>query len=302
MTSCVTLEVSGTRAVFDPTVGFEVTDLSFGRRSILATAPWNASSPTHPSSREEWVRAWRGGWQCLVPSSGIPSDVDGRHHGFHGNASQSPWEVVSQSATSITAQWRDEGLWIRRTVLLKKNLIRVATELGNDGPTLRHATATEHLALGPAVTDNVEIFGLGGVRTIGPAGIPADQVSDESWAAINRGTRRGLFGVSQPVTPKGVLLNCAGFQVHLRWPTTALPFAWIWQELSSRTESPWDGRTRVLGIEPSSTDSEAGLAHAIERDLAWNVEPGASRRWYVEVELSEGNEPRRDAPMVALAQ
>jgi len=51
-----------------------------------------------------------------------------------------------------------------------------------------------------------------------------------------------------------------------------------------------------LGIDPSSIDSEAGLAHAVERDVAWIIEPGTARRWFVEIELSPLSP--RQAPFV----
>ncbi len=282
----MTLKTSVSRAVCDPRRGFEITELSLNQTPLLAVASWARRKPVQEAVREDWVAAWGGGWQCLLPSSGIHSEVDGRFQGFHGNGSQRPWKLVAESENCATAKWRDDGLWASRTITLASKMVHVSTELGNDGPTVRRATATEHLTFGTRVSNDVQILGLSEMCPIGPTGIPGDLVPGVSWTRINRLTRRTAFGVCRPETSAGVSLLCEDFQLQIRWSTAELPFVWIWQELSTRTEYPWGGRTRALGIEPSSIDSEAGLAHAVERDVAWIIEPGTSRRWFVEIELS----------------
>ena len=45
----------------------------------------------------------------------------------------------------------------------------------------------------------------------------------------------------------------SGLTVELEWDAALLPFAGIWQELSTAEGFPWFGRARVMAIEPAST-------------------------------------------------
>ena len=46
-----------------------------------------------------WTARYRGGWQLALPNAGTACEVGGSDHGFHGRASNDPWQVRA-------ARWR----------------------------------------------------------------------------------------------------------------------------------------------------------------------------------------------------
>jgi hypothetical protein len=53
--------------------------------------------------------------------------------------------------------------------------------------------------------------------------------------------------------------------VALSWDETVFPNAWLWFELAGLTDAPWNGRTRLIGVEPNTTWPASGLAEAEAR-------------------------------------
>jgi hypothetical protein len=50
--------------------------------------------------------------------------------------------------------------------------------------------------------------------------------------------------------------------VVLSWDAAIFPTAWLWLELAGTPDAPWDGRTRLVGLEPNTTPLAYGLAEA----------------------------------------
>ena len=91
-------------AVVAPEQGCEVRSLRIGGQELLFQAPWPPAAVPHaPASAVDWEACWRGGWQILLPNSGEPCTVDGRRHGFHGDASIQPWEVLRAGPSAVSA-------------------------------------------------------------------------------------------------------------------------------------------------------------------------------------------------------
>ena len=68
-----------------------------------------------------------------------------------------------------------------------------------------------------------------------------------------------------------------GGAVLLTWDGTKFPCAWLWYELAATQDAPWNGRTHLVGIEPSTTPCALGLSEAIARGASLlRLEPGAS--------------------------
>jgi hypothetical protein len=53
--------------------------------------------------------------------------------------------------------------------------------------------------------------------------------------------------------------------VALSWDAEIFPTAWLWLEIGGTAEAPWDGCTRLIGLEPNSTPLAYGLAEAHRR-------------------------------------
>lgn len=53
-----------------PENGAALTDGSFLGKSFLAKPPYPSIVPTHLGTENDWVAAWNGGWQPLLPNAG----------------------------------------------------------------------------------------------------------------------------------------------------------------------------------------------------------------------------------------
>jgi hypothetical protein len=63
--------------------------------------------------------------------------------------------------------------------------------------------------------------------------------------------------------------------IALSWNGARFPFAWLWHELEGNESEPWNGCTRLIGIEPNTTRSAMGLADARQRGSGLlRMEPG----------------------------
>ena len=59
-----------------------------------------------------------------------------------------------------------------------------------------------------------------------------------------------------------------GIAATLSWDARSFPCAWLWYELGGTAEAPWFGSGKMIGIEPCTTRSGAGLADAKARGAA----------------------------------
>jgi hypothetical protein len=74
----------------------------------------------------------------------------------------------------------------------------------------------------------------------------------------------------------------------LAWPLDIFPCAWFWQELHGTRDYPWFQRAYVMAIEPYTTPSCLGLAHAANAGIAARVPAGASQTVHLAAKLWEG--------------
>jgi len=129
--------------------GAEVIDLVDRRtgRQLLGRPPFASRTPRAGDLDEEtWTASYRGGWQLLTPNAGSACAVAGARHGFHGRASNDPWQVLEHDMTGATLRWAGHGLAVERRFSVKDATVHadVRWESAERTPLL----AVEHVALG----------------------------------------------------------------------------------------------------------------------------------------------------------
>src|SRR5579875_2326161 len=134
----------------DPARGLTVRSLTKNGREFMATVPWEpAPVPAHPAPPDKWVAAWAGGWQPALPNAGFAAPK--ADQGYHGTASQQPWEVSTSDSERITAQWQDQRFTVDRTINLEFDGISVHSTAHNKTGESCPMIVTEHLVLGSSL-------------------------------------------------------------------------------------------------------------------------------------------------------
>lgn len=277
----LTLRNTDVAAEIDPGRGLTVRSLVKNGREFMATVPWKPADPVHPATPTQWVDAWAGGWQPTLPNAGFAAPK--ANQGYHGAASQQPWEVSTADGERITAQWRDPVFTVDRTVNLESDGITVHTSAVNNTSEPRPMIITEHLVLGSSVLE-----GPATIEAPGTTVYPLDNQSQQQlpgapwpgepdWSyVVPYETPGRCAAVTAPAD--GVRIK----DVRITWDTTALPYFWLWQELAANRNPPWNGETLALGIEPATTPHGQGLDAGGERPL---LQPGARFSWWVRISL-----------------
>ena len=99
-----------------PESGGAITDGVFQGHSFLAKPPYPSIAPKFLGQEHDWLAAWNGGWQPLLPNAG-GQYLDGKYpQGFHGNASQAAWNVLEKTPHSISLEWSEENLQSQRSI------------------------------------------------------------------------------------------------------------------------------------------------------------------------------------------
>ena len=279
-------------ALVDPAHGAEVIELVHlptGRR-LLARPPFSTEPPVAGDLPEGvWTASYRGGWQLAAPNAGAVSRVGDVEHGFHGRASNDPWEVLRVEASCATFQWRGHGLAFVRTFELSGSEVvaRLEVEALEPAPLV----VLEHVALGLELLEpEVSIDLPAGLAyelseadgpPLPPRNAPrwpdvllleGSHERGDRWLLDRRRSR--LLAVAE--LPEGcarVRNARTGMTVELTWDASWLRHLWIWHE-TREYGGVWRGQTELLAIEPTSVPHPLGLAAAIEHGQALKLEPG----------------------------
>lgn len=302
----------------DPEHGAEIVRVVDQRTGIdvMFSTPWRDRADSvlrgeqavvSGDSMGRWLERYRGGWQVLVPHGGPEQVVDGATMGFHGEASETRWTVVSTSDTSarLTCALFTVPLVIDRHVEVSGATVTVADELRNVAQVNARFDYIHHPAFGgPFLEGDVRIDS--GARRFVPDGdtvdarregerlhpwptyvLPDGAVRDLSVLAPVGATQSTFGTLVDLIEPWATITNHSlKLSVRLEWDGVAMPFAWFWQELNHTPDWPWFARGRVIAIEPSST-----LTGGPDRESVLVVPAHSSRA--VEIRLSlhatEGN-------------
>ncbi len=297
------LESQSLQVMVNPQVGGAITSVRHKATglSILGSVPWESVDAPLPSlaacDESEWLTRYTGGWPLLFPNAGDACTVDGTFHGFHGEASIAPWKVEAQhnALLVLTRTFSSVPVTMRRTILLDGEALKIREEIncGGDKPFDvmwgHHPTFGSDLLAGP-----VEV-------TCGATAIQAEAQYDPAACPFAPGARGtwpmlpskagGSLDLAHPQAGWATVIYLMGFDepwaairrtdnaiaALLTWDGTRFPCAWLWYELAATQDAPWNGRTRLISIEPNTTPCAMGLGEAIARGAPLlRLEPGSS--------------------------
>jgi galactose mutarotase-like enzyme len=276
----VTVESDALLVRITPKVGGTITEVLHKPTglSVLGQVPWTAIEDPLPGparDEPEWLTRYTGGWPLLFPNAGDACTVDGTFHGFHGEASISPWTIIESQTNTLVLDRHFTVIpaHMRRTITVTGDTLSIREDLTYSGEAATDVMWGHHPSFGSDLLDGpVEITSGATEMRIEPAFAPPEGADllrpsaplaslayltgfDTAWAAIRR-------------------LDDA-IAVHLSWDGARFPCAWLWHELEATTAAPWSGRTRLIAIEPNTTPCGLGLAEAKRRGAPLlRLEPG----------------------------
>jgi hypothetical protein len=296
----------------DPRHGGEVldlVDLATGRQ-LLGRPPFPSLEPLGGELDENaWTDRYRGGWQTVTPNAGNACAHEGVSHGFHGRASNDPWDVVDERAQGSTLRWSGHGLEVTRTLDVRDGSLEIETEWAAT-TALAAFVSVEHITLGHELLAPSATVKLPGGKAYelsevdGPVRAPTDTPGWPDVLLVDGTTERGdlvslaetsgrFFSVTD--VPEGwyeVVNDATGQGLRVEWDTSRLPHLWIWREVRA-SGGRWRGQAEMLGLEPSSVPHSLGLARADANGQA--VVLGARERVDSRIVATPFCAPRRKA-------
>ena len=295
MSKDVVLESASLRVTVRPHVGGTITEILHKPTglSVLGTVPWEpVDAPLESGAAPDepvWLTRYTGGWPLLFPNGGNACSVDGVFHGFHGEASISPWEAeASGSSIRLSRRFDAVPVRMRREISLDDDLlmIRELAELESNEPAIvmwgHHPTFGSDLLAG-------EFEIQSGARSVttdqeyDPPSNPLQLGGTGAWPIVpgkdrTIDLRRPLAGSHE--TGMAALAYLYNFEspwmsirrldnavaATLSWDSSVFSSLWYWIELGGTSDAPWSGRARLIGLEPNTTRLAYGLAEAKRRD------------------------------------
>jgi hypothetical protein len=286
----------------DPRHGAEILDLVHlpTGRQLLGRAPFASAEPLAGDLEEPvWTASYRGGWQMVAPNAGARCIVGGGRHGFHGRASNDPWEVLESGGTAASFRWSGHGLELTRRLFIEGGTLAVTVEARSAGERVP-LVAVEHLSVGLELIDpEVEIELPRGLafeqsETAGPPEKPDGAPTWPEVLLLDGSTERAdrwrladersrFMVVTDIPEGRARVRNAAnGMTLRLEWDAGLLRHVWVWHEVRMY-EGPWRRQAEILVIEPASVPHALGLATAIGHGQASWLEPGESLSYTLEV-------------------
>lgn len=276
----------------DPRHGAEildVVDLSTGRQ-LLGRPPFGSEPVLGGDLDEErWTQSYRGGWQTVLPNAGNSGTNETGLHGFHGRASNDPWQVVEQAASEALCSWHGHGLEVEKRIRLTDGAVEVTYRIG--APEGASLIALEHVTAGlELIEPDVRLHlppGLsyelneqtGPVRP--PAGAPRYpevMLADGSIERADRwpisDPRSRLFAVADLPEGWAVIENGSRDQgMAVAWDVGWWGSLWVWHE-NRVSGGIWREQTEMLAVEPSTVPHSLGLPVAQAEGQAKTLAPG----------------------------
>jgi galactose mutarotase-like enzyme len=289
MSAARVLESDALRVVVNPRVGGTITAIEHKKLglSVLGTVPWTpVDAPLDPPAAPDesaWLTRYTGGWPLLLPNGGDACRLAGTFHGFHGEASISPWDADGDAhALHLTRRFSTVPVRMKRTIQIDGDLLAIheAVELEGDRPIQvmwgHHPTFGSDLLAG-AFEIETGARGVTADEGYDPPANPLRPGAGGSWPLVQG--KSGPFDLRHPSGRMAALAYLHDFDspwigirrldnavaVALSWDADVFPCAWLWYELGGTQDPPWLGRAQLIGLEPSTTRLAYGLAEAAKR-------------------------------------
>ena len=290
MSAVVLLENDQLRIIVDPMVGGTIRSIEHRGLglSVLGKVPWKAeTTPLDPATVKDervWLSRYSGGWPILFPNGGDACTFHGGFHGFHGEASIAPWDMqMDDRAITLRRRFQTVPVEMEREITLDGDLLTIretARAIGAEATVMwgHHPSFGSDLLDGPVeIQSNARGF-MSDDNYDAPAN-PLRPGGKGRWPMVPSKTKNALFDLSRPREPLSAMTCLADFTgawvtirrldnavgIALSWDEAVFPYAWLWFELRGITDEPWNGNTRLIGVEPNTTWPANGLAEAEER-------------------------------------
>jgi hypothetical protein len=282
----VTIATDEIRVTVSPHVGGTITEIvhrSSGL-SVLGRVPWDPVALPIASfaarDEPEWLTRYTGGWPLLFPNGGDACTVDGMFHGFHGEASISPWRwEASARHLRLARRFYTVPVEMERVLAVEGDTLVVSETLRMQGAKPIDVMWGHHPTFGSDLLDGpFEITAGGGTVTVDdaydPEANPLRPGAAGRWPLVEG--KSGPFDLGHPPQKMAALaylhdLDASWLAIRrmdnaiaaqLSWDRRRFPCAWLWYELGGTEVPPWHGRGRLIGLEPNSTMPAYGLATA----------------------------------------
>jgi galactose mutarotase-like enzyme len=278
----ITLDNGTLRAKITPAIGGTITSLCYlpTGAELLARAPWETTSDSLPFAPDEatWLTRFSGGWPVMFPNAGDACEDGSVRHGFHGEGSVAPWQADQVAGgLNLTRRFDAVAVTMTRHLALDENRLTVTETVTAQEPCTvawgQHVTLGGDLLSGPT-TLQTSATRLQACAQFSPPASPLVPAGTGDWPILPG--RHGSVDLSRP--PEGAaLLACLGdfvpapwaslsradgLGVRLDWTADPWPLAWYWVETGGTAEAPWNGKARMIAIEPCSTWPATGLVAA----------------------------------------
>ena len=292
MTSSVMLENDALRVTINPRIGGTITAVKHKQLGldVMGTVPWDPiDAPMEPAEAKDepaWLTRYTGGWPLLFPNAGDACVFEGVAHGFHGEASITPWHAeASRAAIRLTRRFVAVPVHMQRDISLDGDVITVRETAEVVGPDPVEVMWGHHPTFGSDLLDGeFDLQSGAGAVTVDhgydPRGNPLQPGATGKWPLAPG--KAGPFDLRRPqhgasrITALAYLHDFETAWISIRrlddaiavalyWDKAIFPCAWLWFDFGAVTDPPWNGRTRLIALEPNTTRFGWGLAEAKRR-------------------------------------
>jgi hypothetical protein len=287
---------------------------------------WHSANPfRHPANfvppggapESPFFDHWTGGWFEVLPNGGPGCSYKGAVFGNFAETINIPWEY---RVIEDTPQQVQVALWIKtyrtpfliqKTLTLKTGVpvLFIEEQVINQGQEPLEFMWGHHPVVGaPFLDDTCRLHApKSKIEVIHAEDGPDNRMGlhqTTEWPfMLDRDGSTMDLRVMPPASTRS-MDNCylkeftegwiavtnPGKQLGfgLSWDAEVFRYTWIWQAFGGGIGYPWYGRTYNMGIEPWSSYPCAGLEEAVQRGTALTLQPGESRKVWLNAVAFEG--------------